>query len=80
MLEKLAWFSFFVYFSSLVDEVFDLFIALDANNDQLNFPVVYASGRAGWASLEQDQKGENLFLGSSLLQYYLEKLEWSSFL
>ena len=46
--------------NEVLDEVFDLFIALDANNDQLNFPVVYASGRAGWASLEQDQKGENL--------------------
>jgi GTP-binding protein len=44
----------------VLDEIFDLFVALDANNDQLNFPVVYASGRAGWASLEQDKKGENL--------------------
>jgi GTP-binding protein len=46
--------------NEVLDEVFDLFIALDANNDQLNFPVMYASGRAGWASLEQDEKGENL--------------------
>jgi GTP-binding protein len=46
--------------NEVLDEIFDLFVALDANNDQLNFPVVYASGRAGWASLEQDEKGENL--------------------
>lgn len=46
--------------NEVLDEIFDLFIALDANNDQLNFPVVYASGRSGWASLEQDVKGENL--------------------
>ncbi len=46
--------------NEVLDEIFDLFVALDANNDQLSFPVVYASGRAGWASLEQDEKGENL--------------------
>ena len=46
--------------NEVLDEIFDLFVALDANNDQLNFPVVYASGRSGWASLEQDVKGENL--------------------
>ncbi len=32
-----------------LDEVFDLFVALDANEDQLDFPVLYASGRSGWA-------------------------------
>ncbi len=46
--------------NEVLDEVFDLFVALDANNDQLSFPVIYASGRAGWASLEQDEKGEDL--------------------
>jgi GTP-binding protein len=46
--------------NEVLDEIFDLFVALDANNDQLSFPIVYASGRAGWASLEQDVKGENL--------------------
>lgn len=46
--------------NEVLDEIFDLFVALDANNDQLSFPVVYASGRSGWASLEQDVKGENL--------------------
>ena len=33
----------------VLEEIFDLFVALDANNDQLDFPVLYASGRAGWA-------------------------------
>lgn len=32
-----------------LDEVFDLFVALDADEDQLDFPVLYASGRNGWA-------------------------------
>jgi GTP-binding protein len=42
-----------------LDEVFDLFAALDANEDQLDFPHLYASGRAGWAdaSLEGPRKG-----------------------
>ncbi|MEM7440313.1 MAG: translational GTPase TypA [Pseudomonadota bacterium] len=32
-----------------LDEVFDLFTALDADEDQLDFPYLYASGRNGWA-------------------------------
>ncbi|MGX6960808.1 MAG: translational GTPase TypA [Rickettsia endosymbiont of Pentastiridius leporinus] len=40
----------------VIDEVFELFVALDANNDQLDFPIVYASGRAGRASLTFNDK------------------------
>ncbi|MAR56040.1 MAG: translational GTPase TypA [Rickettsiales bacterium] len=42
----------------VVDEVFDLFVTLDANEDQLDFPVMYASGRDGWctASLDDERK------------------------
>ncbi|MES2608473.1 MAG: translational GTPase TypA [Pseudomonadota bacterium] len=36
----------------VLEEIFDLFIALDANDAQLDFPVLYASGRAGWAVTE----------------------------
>ena len=35
-----------------LDECFDLFASLDANEDQLDFPHMYASGRAGWADHE----------------------------
>ena len=35
-----------------LDEVFDLFAALDADEDQLDFPHLYASGRAGWADAD----------------------------
>ncbi|MEE9389516.1 MAG: translational GTPase TypA [Paracoccaceae bacterium] len=35
-----------------LDEVFDLFANLDADNDQLDFPSLYASGRSGWADEE----------------------------
>ncbi|WP_120717672.1 translational GTPase TypA [Tsuneonella amylolytica] len=34
----------------VLDEVFDLFVSLDANDEQLDFPVLYASGRNGYAS------------------------------
>jgi GTP-binding protein len=34
---------------AVVDQVFDLFVSLDATDNQLDFPVVYASGREGWA-------------------------------
>ncbi len=37
-----------------LDEVFDLFANLDADDDQLDFPHLYASGRAGWADPELD--------------------------
>ena len=38
----------------VVDEVLELFIELDANDEQLEFPVVYASGFNGTASLSSD--------------------------
>jgi GTP-binding protein len=37
-----------------LDEVFDLFAGLDADEDQLDFPHLYASGRSGWADAELD--------------------------
>jgi GTP-binding protein len=46
--------------NEVLNEVFDLFISLDATNEQLNFPVLYAVGRDGWVSLEQDVVGKDL--------------------
>ncbi len=43
-----------------LDEVFDLFAALDANEDQLDFPHLYASGRSGWADAELDGPRQDL--------------------
>ncbi|WP_408586311.1 translational GTPase TypA [Novosphingobium sp.] len=40
----------------VLDEVFDLFVTLDANDDQLEFPVLYASGRNGYASTDPDRR------------------------
>ncbi len=44
----------------VLNETFDLFVSLDANEEQLDFPVIYASGRSGWASNEIDGLRENL--------------------
>ena len=44
----------------VVDEVLDLFIELGADEDQIEFPVVYASGRDGYASLTSDKMGTDL--------------------
>ena len=38
----------------VLDEIFDLFTALDADEHQLDFPVLYASGRDGWATDDLD--------------------------
>ena len=46
--------------SEVVDEVFDLFVALDASDEQLDFPILYASGRDGWCAKELDDPRENL--------------------
>ncbi|MDF7673582.1 translational GTPase TypA [Acetobacteraceae bacterium ESL0709] len=42
------------------DEVFDLFAALDANDEQLDFPMLYASGRQGWADTELEGPRKDL--------------------
>jgi len=44
----------------VLDEIYDLFIDLDADEDQLDFPVVYASGRSGWGVKELDDERKNL--------------------
>lgn len=46
--------------AEVVDEVLDLFIELEADEAQLDFPVVYASARQGIAGLEPDQLKDNL--------------------
>ena len=46
--------------SEVLDEVFDLFVALEASDEQLDFPVLYASGRAGFASDDIDAREGDL--------------------
>src|SRR5881275_844829 len=44
----------------VLNEIYDLFIDLDATEDQLEFPVVYASAKAGTSSLSLDEPGRDL--------------------
>ncbi len=45
---------------AVVDEVFDLFVALDASDEQLDFPILYASGRDGWCVTELSDEKQSL--------------------
>ena len=45
---------------AVVDEVFDLFIALEASDEQLDFPILYSSGREGWCTKELNHERKNL--------------------
>jgi GTP-binding protein len=42
------------------NEIFDLFAALDADDEQLDFPTLYASGRAGWAVTDLSEERKDL--------------------
>ncbi|MFM8237725.1 MAG: translational GTPase TypA [Actinomycetota bacterium] len=46
--------------AEVLDEVYELFIDLGATADQIEFPIVYANARAGWASLEEGVEGTDL--------------------
>lgn len=46
--------------SEVINEILDLFIALDANDTQLDFPIMYASGRAGFAVKELADEHKDL--------------------
>jgi GTP-binding protein len=45
--------------AEVLDEIFELFLNLDASDEQLDFPTLYASGRAGYAGLTDDVRPEN---------------------
>jgi GTP-binding protein len=57
--------------SGTVDETFDLFCALGASDEQLDFPIVYASGREGWAVKELGDERKDL---GPLLDIVVEKV------
>src|SRR5438552_2240550 len=47
-------------FGEVVDEVYELFLDLDADESQIDFPIVYTNAKAGWASLDPAAEGEDL--------------------
>ncbi|MCA8943272.1 MAG: translational GTPase TypA [Planctomycetes bacterium] len=78
----------------VVNEVFDLFIDLDAPESALEFPVLFGSGRDGWASLDRDTRGQDLKplfetilehipapldTSDQPLQFRVTTLEWSDY-
>ena len=46
--------------AEVVDEVYELFIDLDADSEQIDFPIVYTNAKAGWAALEEGVEGTDL--------------------
>ncbi len=57
--------------SEVVDEVYELFIDLDADSEQIDFPIVYTNAKAGWAALEEGVEGSDL---APLMDLMLEKI------
>src|SRR4051794_28915138 len=57
--------------SEVVDEVYELFLDLDAHESQIEFPIVYTNAKAGWASLEEGVEGADL---SPLLDLMVERI------
>ncbi|MDD4414385.1 MAG: translational GTPase TypA [Oscillospiraceae bacterium] len=56
--------------AEVIDELLDLFIELGADENQLDFPVVYASGRDGYSSLDPDaHEGDMQPLFDAILRY-----------
>jgi GTP-binding protein len=46
--------------TEVVNEVFDLFAALDATDDQLDFPILYGSGKNGWMGISPEDNGNGM--------------------
>jgi GTP-binding protein len=61
--------------NEVLDETFDLFVSLDANEEQLDFPVLYASGRSGWADKEVDGPRKNLHPLLDLIMEHVKPAE-----
>ncbi|MEJ7771918.1 MAG: GTP-binding protein, partial [Geodermatophilaceae bacterium] len=57
--------------TAIVDDVYELFMDLDATDDQLDFPIVYCSGREGTATLDMAETGTDL---SALCQTVLDTI------
>jgi GTP-binding protein len=57
--------------AEVVDEVYELFMDLDADSEQIEFPIVYTNAKAGWAAMEEGVEGTDL---SPLLDLMLERI------
>jgi GTP-binding protein len=57
--------------AEVLDEVYELFIDLGADEHQIEFPIVYSNARAGWASLDPEVEGSDL---KPLCELILERI------
>jgi GTP-binding protein len=57
--------------AEVVDEVYELFLDLDADETQIEFPIVYTNARAGWASPAEGRTGTDL---EPLMELLLERI------
>jgi GTP-binding protein len=57
--------------AEVVDEVYELFLDLDADDEQVDFPIVYTNAKAGWAALEEGAEGTDL---TPLMKLMLERI------
>jgi GTP-binding protein len=57
--------------AEVVDEVYELFLDLDADEEQIEFPIVYTNAKAGWAALEEGVEGKDL---GPLMDLLLERI------
>jgi GTP-binding protein len=55
----------------ILDEVYELFLDLDADESQIEFPIVYTNAKAGWASLREGEHGADL---RPLMDLVLERI------
>jgi GTP-binding protein len=55
----------------VINEVYELFLDLDADEEQIEFPIVYTNAKAGWASLEEGAVGTDL---GPLMDLLLERI------
>ena len=62
----------------VVDEVYELFMDLGAEGDQIEFPIVYTNAKAGWASLEQGEEGTDLAPLMKLMTDYIPAPEYDA--
>jgi GTP-binding protein len=55
----------------ILDEVYELFLDLDADEGQIEFPIVYTNAKAGWAALREGEEGTDL---RPLMNLILERI------
>ena len=79
--------------NEVLDETFDLFVSLDANEEQLDFPVIYGSSKQGWMSTDWKTPTTDIFalldavvenippapINDGTLQMQITSLDYSSF-